>query len=546
MRVCDFIAKYLKQNGFDNVFGFQGGAITPLIDSLALEGIKYIQGYHEQASGFMADTAARLTNKCQIAMATNGPGATNLITAIANAHLDSAPTLFITGQVNTTDMKKKDERQNGFQEVDTVSMVKPVTKYAKTVKKTDDVLFELQKALYIAQNGRKGAVLLDFPLNVLMSEMSDKPLKEFKTPKKKETKQNFDKIVKLINSSKRPLILLGNGIRLSDATYDLKEFVKKTNIPVVTTLLGKDIYTDNTVGFSGLYGQVPANLALHNADLVLVLGARLAKRQFGNAQKNYAPKAKFIHIDIDFTELYRVIKSGVKVKCDLKSALQILNQSDVNVCPQQWLEQISVWKEKYKDDILVNGDVDPVRFIQNISRLADENYIITTDVGQNQMWCAQGWEIKNGQRFLSSGGLGCMGFSLPASIGAKLTNPEKSVIAFMGDGGFQMNLQELQTIKLYGLPVKIVIFNNNSLGMIQENQYKYMQSRYVGTKEGYSGPDLVKIAEAYGIQYFNQENIEDFMKSDKASMLEIRLDQSPTRLMLKYDKADVYEKENLL
>ncbi len=544
MRVCDYIAKYFKKINIDKVFGFQGGAITPLIDSIALEGIKYYQACHEQAAGFMADSVSRIEGRLSVAMATNGPGVTNLITSIANAYLDNAPVLFITGQVATADIKTDNIRQNGFQEVDTVKIAQSVTKYAALVKNTNDVLYELQKAVYITKEGRCGAVLLDFPLDILMSEIDIEKQREFIPDIKIKNDFKIDETLELLKKSKRPVALIGGGVRQAGAIKEVNEFISKTSIPTVSTLMGKDTVFGNSAGFSGLYGLTGANLAIYNSDLLIVFGSRLSKRQFGKNIENYAPSAKIIQIDTDKSECNHVVKSDIFINCDIKEFLSNLNKNNLPVCPTEWIEKIKEYKEKYKNDIYVNHDNDPIKIIEKISSIALNNAIITTDVGQNQMWCAQGWKIKKGQRFLTSGGLGCMGFSLPAAIGASIVS-NAQIIAFTGDGGFQMNLQELQTIKTYDLNVKIVIFNNNSLGMIQENQYKYLNSRYIGTKEGYYCPDIKKIAFAYDINYYNENKITDFLADNEASILEIKLKQEPTRLLIKYDKKNVYDEEKI-
>ena len=544
MKVCDFIASYLKKQGYDKIFGYQGGAVTPLIDSFSKEQIDFIQGRHEQASGFMADASARLANKCQIVVVTNGPGATNVITSIANAHLDSIPVLFITGQVFTSDIKGPSIRQNGFQEIDTVSMVKPITKYASCVKDTQNILYEIQKAIYTAEEGRKGAVLLDIPLDILISDIDEKSLKNFEIPENTREVFDVEKVVSLLNDSKKPVIVAGGGIRLSGAFDEFQKFIERTNLPTVTTLMGKDVFSETNAGFSGIYGQTGANLALFNSDLVIFLGSRLAKRQIGKDLNLYCPDAKTIHVDIDTEELKRVQNIDLKINCGLKEFLAELNKKDIKKTDDSWLSKIKTWEKEYENDIYKNTDPDPVKLIKQLSRLADSDYIITTDVGQNQMWCAQGWEIKNGQRFLSSGGLGCMGFSLPCSIGAKITCPDKKVLAFMGDGGFQMNIQELETLKNNNLDIKIVIFNNTSLGMIQENQLKYHESNYVGTKIGYSTPDIEKLADAFCLKYFTSDCLEEFMQYNGNCILEIRLSQSPTRLFLKYERNQIFNKEH--
>lgn len=549
MRGCDYIAKYFADKGLKHCFGFQGGAITPLIDALALKEIEFVQSYHEQASGFAAEAYARVNQDIALAVATNGPGATNFVSAIANAYLDSTPCIFITGQVNTTDIKTANVRQNGFQEVDTVEMVKPITKYAQTVLSVNDIKYELDKALDIASSGRKGCVLLDFPLNILMSEVDEKQFKIY-IPQKYDiniSEQQITQAVELLQGAKRPLVLIGGGVRLSDSQDELKKFLQKSEIPSVSSLMGQDVFAPTHYGFSGLYGQTYANLAILNADVILILGSRLSKRQFGKELDAYAPHAKLIQVDIDENELPHVISPFISIHANLKNFLIQFNQQISKIDCEQWKAQLKKWHIQYQQHVYVNGSFDPVKYVEEIAQNTPSDAIITTDVGQNQMWVAQGWQLKNGQRILTSGGLGCMGFSLPAAIGAQIAAPNKNVIAFMGDGGLQMNIQELQAIAQHRLPIKIVVFNNQSLGMIQEMQHKYMGNRYVGTKQGYSCPDLQKIASAYGICYIKYDsNWHDIMSCTGPVLVEIALDKNnPTRVLIRYDKNAVYQQERL-
>ena len=549
MRVCDFIADYFYQKSLKYYFGFQGGAVTPLIDSMYQKGIRFFQSYHEQAGGFSADAYARISGELSVVMATNGPGATNLVSAVANAYLDSIPVLFITGQVNTTDIRKEGIRQNGFQEVDNVSIMRPITKYATQIQKAEDVLYELEKAIDIATSGRKGAVLVDIPLNILMSEINEGALRQYKKTKTeyKIEKCTFDTVLQMMEKAKRPVVLAGGGVRACNAVDLLEQLSQKTKFPVISTWMGFDVYTSSRYGVSGLYGQTYANLALLNADFVLVLGSRFAKRQIGASFEKYISGATVIQVDIDETELTHNHQPDLAIHGDILDFLKVLLSHDLPTCPSDWTKQLQNWKIKYANDIYVNGIEDPVLFVKNISLNADKHTIVCTDVGQNQMWVMQGWQLKEGQRVLTSGGLGCMGFSVPAAIGAQLADKKASVIAFCGDGGFQMNVQELQTIATNDLPIKIVVFNNNSLGMIQENQDKYMGGRFCGTKEGYTAPDFKKLANAYGLKYvlYDDKKTANFLNHKGACLVEIKLNAPVTHLMKRYDRNDVYEKEKI-
>jgi Thiamine pyrophosphate-requiring enzymes [acetolactate synthase, pyruvate dehydrogenase (cytochrome), glyoxylate carboligase, phosphonopyruvate decarboxylase] len=552
MKVAEYVAKYLRNRGVSRFFGFQGGAITPLIDAMVCEKMEYIQNYHEQASGFAAEAYARITENFSVVVVTNGPGVTNIVSSIANAYLDSTPLVVIAGQVNVADMKNsRDIRQNGFQEVDSISIVKAITKYAVTVKDVSEIKYELDKAISIAQSGRKGSVFIELPLNIIMSDVDENILVGNKEGKGNgiiiESQIKF--AVDLINNSKKPVIIAGAGVRLGGAVEELDEFTKKTNIPVVTTLMGGDVVTENNYGKAGLYGETFANLAIRHSDLLLVLGSRLAKRQIGKEIQGYAPQARIIHVDIDENELFHVVDADVKICSDVRAFLKILNKKALKPNTLEWREKLEKWKMKFLNNTCVNAQgLDPVVAVKKISNFTDKETIITADVGQNQLWVAQGWTFKAGQRLLTSGGLGCMGFSLPASIGAQFADESKNVLAFMGDGGFQMNIQELETISLYGLPIKIIVFNNNSLGMIQEMQYKYFSNRLVGTKDGYGVPDIEKLSNAYKIRYVkvktsdNVDDLQEILNSKESCLIEIELSQSPTRLLIRYDEDNIYQK----
>ncbi len=556
MLVIEYIAKFLKEYGIKQFFGYQGGAVSSLIKALVeTQGMEYIQAYTEQGAAFYGEAAARISDKLSLIIATNGPGVTNLVSGIANAYLDSIPCLFITGQVNTTDIRQENIRQNGFQEIDTEKICAPITKYSKTIKNPNDICFELGKAIYIATNGRKGSVVLDIPLDVQNSEIDETKLKEYQFFEiKKEIKnQTVNDVFEMIMSAKRPLAIAGGGIRLSNSYALFLEFIENYQVPFVTTLMGLDLFSKYNVGFSGLYGNTYSNLAINNADLIIVLGSRLAKRQIGINNKSYIKNAKIIQVDIDENELTHTLNPDVKINCLLKQFFEAMvsrfkcNQSETK-SDSEWIIKLQKWKEKYHNNTFVNKvGLDPVVFIKQISKKIAEDSIVTADVGQNQMWLAQGFELKSNQRILNSGGLGCMGFSLPAAIGAKISNPDKNVIAFMGDGGFQMNIQELQQIKNRGLSIKIFILNNNSLGMIQEVQEKFMNGAFHGTKIGYTAPNIKDIAYAYGIEYIRIDDkkdiTSDILSNDKAYLIEVCIKNSPSKLLNKYDELDLYNYE---
>ncbi|MGN0017445.1 MAG: thiamine pyrophosphate-binding protein [Candidatus Gastranaerophilaceae bacterium] len=557
MQVVDLITEFLKNHKVKHVFGYQGGGILPLIHSICKsDSIDYVQTYHEQAAGFAADAYARVTKNIGVALATNGPGATNLVSAIANSYFDFSPCIFFTGQVNTFDINKVENvRQNGFQEIDTVSLVKGITKYAVRIENDADVLGELEKAYNIATTSPKGPVLIDLPLNIQKTELNEGILKEFSKNSEADNPAFVDnscvlKFFELLSKSKRPVVVAGGGIKLSNAEKEFSEFMEKTNLPRVSTLNGLDVYSKNNFGFCGLYGLNEANIAINRSDLLIVVGSRLSKRQIGIKEK-YAPNAKIIQIDINKNELSRVLECDLEINADIKvflvELLKEINEKKNNSCYDDWLSEIEKLKEKYSKSIEYNKeDIRPVEFVKAVSDFIFDEANIVLDVGQNQMWCAQALQVKQNQSIISSAGLGCMGFSLPASIGAYYSN-NRQTIAFMGDGGLQMNLQELQLISQNKIPIKIVVFNNSSLGMIQEVQMKFANKEYYGTKIGYSTVDLEKLASCYNIDFVSirQQNqieiLQDVFKNNKSCIVEVKMKESPTRLQTQYDEVKEYD-----
>lgn len=553
MKLSDYIAQYLVKIGVKHVFGYQGGAITHIIDSIVKTGrISYIQNYHEQASAFSADAYSRVTNTLGVAIATNGPGATNLVTGIANAYLDSVPVLFITGQVNTFDMKQSCVRQNGFQELDIVNVVKPITKYAVTVTDPCQICYELEKAIQIAQEGRPGAVLIDLPVNIQGADIDISKLIGYSDAKMIHSNElRIQEIIGLLQTAKAPLILLGGGVRIANAAEEVKQLVQLTDIPVVNTLMGLDVVTKNNIGFSGVYGNTYTNLALLNADVLIVLGSRLAVRQVGKMVDKYT-KAKVIHIDIDNNELGHSLKEDISIQADLKCFLSSFIQQikdDAIQFPsyENWINLIVSWRKLHKNSTRINKvGVDPVEFIQQVSNLCDENTIYCFDVGQHQMWAAQGINIKDKQRVLNSGGLGSMGFGLPAAIGAAFAKPDANIIVFVGDGGLQMNIQELQMLHQYSLNIKIFVLNNKTLGMIREVQRKYYESNYVGTDtEYYKSVNISLLSQLYHLEYLEVDSLNQMIDISKLinkkgpCIVDVRLD-SNTSLITRYDQEHIY------
>lgn len=557
MNVAEYVAKFLADRGIKHVFGYQGGAILKLLDEMIATGkITYVQNYHEQASAFCADSYSRVTGHIGVAMATSGPGATNLITGIANAQLDSIPTFFITGQDYAYNVTRDNEaRLNGFQDLDIVSIVKPITKYATIVLEPNDIAYEMEKAYYLATSGRPGAVLLDIPIDIQFKDIDLDQLKKFEVPKSVSANDlRLQEVIAEILQAKRPVILAGGAVQGGGATDLLKQIVSHTHIPVVNTLNGLDAI-EGSYSFAGLHGNTFANLAVQNADLLIVLGARLGQRQVGKVPKNYTT-AKVIHVDADHNELNRVMSENMSIQSDLKVFLQGLVTSVESVGFSDftdWHQKIREWEVQYTATTELNtSGLDPVRAARKIIALLDKDAILTNDVGQNQMWVSQAFRKQGDQRLLNSSGLGSMGYSLPASIGAKIAFPDRQVIAFTGDGGLHMNIQELMLVGQRQLGIKCIVMNNNTLGMMREVQKRYYNAHYYGSNvEEFACADLQKIAVAYNLSYIRIEKEEEIesiaaaLSNDKPYIIDLRIPYD-SLLSNRYDEAEIFEKEKIV
>lgn len=547
MKASDYIVQFLVEKNIDKVFGYIGGAVAHFYDSLDKNGqIEIVNTIHEQGAGFAAEGYARMTGKTGVATATSGPGATNLITPIGSCFFDSVPTLFITGQVNTYEYKyDQPVRQIGFQETDIVSIIKPITKYAVMVDDIANLRYELEKGYFLSQEGRKGPVLIDIPMNIQRSEFDlDQQTSFYESAEyqtyleKSDIKNNIRTAVEIINASKRPIVLVGGGARLSDADDELNRLLNTNNFPVVYSLLGKDLIKDDytyNLGLIGAYGNRYGNMALANADLILVLGSRLDTRQTGTDLKTFAREAKIIQVDIDKNELGSKIKADLLIHSDIKSFVESLRQHIFTNDITYWQEKVLSYKEKYSSIVGIDQkEKIPNKIIHKIAHHLNPHDSICVDVGQHQMWVAQSLETKGEQRVLFSGGMGAMGCALPTAIGATLGTGQRSIV-IVGDGGFQMNIQELEIIKRRHLPIKIFIMNNTNLGMVRQFQELYFDKNYVGTKKDYSVPDFEKIGNAYGIASStartNEEiyqKIEEMLADDEPAILDIRLAEPMT------------------
>ena len=525
----------LSRLGINEIFGYPGGAVIPIYDELySFKEIKHYFARHEQGAVHEADGYARSTGKVGACLATSGPGATNLVTGIMTAHMDSIPLLVITGQVSSSLLGK-----DAFQESDIVGITVPITKNNYLVQDIKDLPRILKEAYYIASTGRPGPVLVDIPRDIQLQEI---PYDEFNkiyendftlegyNPVYEGHKGQIKMAIKMIKDSKKPLIIAGAGILKAHAYEELKEFVEKTNIPVAMTLLGLGSFPGNhelALGMIGMHGTTYANYAANEADLIIAAGMRFDDRVTGNPQK-FIPNAKIIHIDIDPAEIGKNKLIDVPIVGDLKNVLTDLNEKAPKVSYDEWLKQIKKWKKDYsliyrktEDDILI-----PQEILSEIDKITKGNVIVATDVGQHQMWAAQFLTFNNPYSILTSGGAGTMGFGLPAAIGAQVANPNKRVLAVVGDGGFQMTFQELMLIKEYNLPVKIFIINNSYLGMVRQWQELFHEKRYSSVDLSYN-PDFIKIGEAYGIKSIQLTNKKDLKKhlkkileSDEAVLVE--------------------------
>jgi acetolactate synthase-1/2/3 large subunit len=551
MKLSDYVIDFITKQGVSHIFEFIGGAITHLLDStIDRDDVECISVHHEQSGAFAAEAYARINGRLGVAMATSGPGALNMVTGIGSCWFDSVPCLFITGQVNTYEYKfDRPIRQIGFQETDIVSVVKPLTKYAEMVTDAEKIRFQLEKAVYLAQSGRPGPVLLDIPMNIQRAQIEPEQLESFFDSQEYRDLQaeepcrleRLDEIVTLIVSAKRPVILAGGGVRTAQAAAELQKLVATTGIPVVASLMGLDAVSHDNQEFMGMigsYGNRYSNLTLANCDFLLILGSRLDSRQTGTRPDTFARAATKVHVDIDPIELQAKVHVDIALQCHIKTFLQALNEKIAEIIRpdiSEWLRVINGYRQKYptrmdKDE---SGTIDPNLFMEALSAASIEGDIITLDVGQNQMWAAQSFVLKKRQRMLISGGMGAMGFALPAAMGAAKAAPDAKVIAIAGDGGIQVNIQDLDTIVQHQLSVKIIVLNNSCLGMVRQFQDMYFNGRQQSTVIGYGCPDLGKVAEAYGIPAIRitssddaEQCLKEALDKDGPIFIEVMLAQS--------------------
>lgn len=508
MKVTQYVAKTLREVGVDTVFGQIGGFNADLVDAMvAGKQQNFVLNYHEQGAAFAANAYAMVHENLGVATSSGAPSSCNLVAGIANAFFDSIPCLFLVGSVHSKALRKSTKiRQNAFEELDMVSMVSGITKYAARVDDAKKIKYYMDKALYIAREGRKGPVVLDIPYDLARSDIDVSELKGFVPHEDRQFDViDIPELVRIFKNSKRPLILLGGGARGATARRGLRAFLDKVAIPAVASLCGLDALPHDHpcfVGFIGHYGNRYANFALANCDALLILGSRLDERQIAGDKSKFAPNAKVIRVEIDPVEIGRNIPEHVSIYSSVEN---FWASSFAGECQgkgyEKWHQVIAEWKGRYPSHNMTLDGVNAHNFLHTISDYLPRNSIICADVGQNQMFAAQSLRLGPNHRFLNSAGYGSMGYSLPAAIGAAYAKPDATVISINGDGGLQMNLQELQVVKRDSLPIKIVVLNNQCLGMIRRLQERIFDDRTTASVQGYESADYRAIAAAYGLEY---------------------------------------------
>ncbi|HHV79480.1 MAG TPA: biosynthetic-type acetolactate synthase large subunit [Firmicutes bacterium] len=500
MKGARILLESLTREGCDLVFGYPGGAVVDLYDELLNYPIRHVLVRHEQAAAHAADGYARATGKVGVCFTTSGPGATNLVSGIACAYMDSVPIVAFTGQVSARLLGR-----DAFQEADLTGITVPITKHNYLVKDVADLARVVKEAFHIASTGRPGPVLVDLPKDVIMGEAEFRPVKRVHLPGYKPTyKGNLPQIAKaanLLNNSLRPVALIGGGVVSSGASDAVTALCEKAEIPIVCTLMGLGgVRSDHHLNFGlvGMHGSIAANNAVQHCDLLIGLGTRFTDRTTGLVEQ-FAPRAMVIHIDIDPAEIGKNVRVNVPVVGHLSyvipELLKLVNENDHS----EWIKQIKSWQKEPETRCAEPGEIEPRIVLEELMKRVPKNTIVATDVGQHQMWVAQHWKFTAPRRLLSSGGLGCMGYGLPAAVGAQLGKPDHTVILITGDGSFQMNMQELATVKANSLPIKIFLFNNGCLGMVRQWQDLLYHKRY-SQVELFCNPDFPAIARAYGLE----------------------------------------------
>ena len=503
--LADCIARFIAEKNTPAVFQLSGGMIAFMIDAIGRLGkTPIINTRHEQAAGFAAEGSARISRIPGFAMGTSGPGATNLLTPIASSYFDSIPVVYITGQVNQKEQRTNpSQRQNGFQELDICEIAKSITKKVYNPKTAAEVLIALNEGWVLCQEGRQGPVLIDIPINLQQDFIEyDFPLLPANIRKSEMSADDFSEFKNLLTSAKYPLLLIGGGVRLGNATELLSKFIAKTGIPYVSTLLGLDSIShtnDHYLGFIGSYGNRWANGAVTQSDLLITIGSRLDVRQTGNNISKFVTGKKIIRVDIDIHELNGRISSDLAIKSDASDFLKAALEIDYRIDSSLYVSRIREIQRNHPQELEQHSklSLNPSVVMAFLGELFHEAAGFIIDVGQHQMWAAQSIRLRDGQRFLTSGGLGAMGFAIPASIGAAAAKNDRWV-SISGDGCLQLSSAELQTIMQYKLPIAVCVINNGQHGMVAQFQEENMDGRLTGTRDGFSNPDFQQLAKAYG------------------------------------------------
>ncbi|MBR4908902.1 MAG: biosynthetic-type acetolactate synthase large subunit [Acidaminococcaceae bacterium] len=538
MNGADAIVKCLEMENVEYVFGYPGVAICPFYDSILNANIKTILVRHEQHAAHAASGYARLTGKVGVVAVTSGPGATNVITGIATAYADSIPLVVITGQVDSRLMGS-----DVFQEADVSGACESFVKYSYIIRKAEDVPRIVKEAFYIANTGRKGPVLIDFPIDIQNQKINKFEYPEsiempsYKPTVKGNAKQ-IDKVVRELKKAKRPLICTGGGAHLSGAADVIRQFADKHRIPVVSTMMGLGTMpTEHPLffGMVGNNGQAYGNRAMNQADMILLAGARVADRSIARPNEIEDNKV-LVHIDVDPAEIGKNAGPSIPLVGDLKHVFEDLDKEDIRPATEEWLATLAGYRKeaeeakKAKADLVITpGTVDPTHFIHALSDAMQKNAVYVADVGQNQLWSCANCIIREG-RFFTTGGMGCMGYSVPAAMGAKVSDPSRQVVAVCGDGGFQMCMMELGTMRQYKVPVKIAVIRNNVLGLVRQFQHFNYKDRF-SVIDLTGSPDLKSIAAAYGMKFLHlndeakmDKTIKEFLANDESVLLQCDVD----------------------
>jgi len=519
----------LEQEKVEVIFGISGGALLPIHEVLCDSNIRHILARHEQGAAHAAEGYARASGRAGVCMATSGPGATNIVTGLANAYLDSSPLIALTGQVNTKSANTSYMiGRDAFQEADIIGITTPITKYNCQVKTAAEIPKAVKTTFHIATTGRPGPALIDFPKDTQTGkaemDFSDNlQIRGFK-PNTEPHPVQVKKAVKLLLGAERPMILAGGGVIISNASLELLQLAELLMMPVATTFMGKSCFPENhplSMGNIGMHGTMLANIMILEADVLLAVGTRFQDRSTGNLD-SFCPDAKIIHIDIDAAEIGKNVEVDVPIVADAKPTLSLIRQQLVHKIKKQedspWIKKVKTAKEKFLSEMdLGKCELSPPKLLRELRRILPENAIVTTEVGQNQMWAALHFQTFKPRTFISSGGLGTMGFGFPAAIGAKVACPTCPVVDIAGDGSFRMTEQELGTSVTEDIPVIVVVLNNSMLGMVAQWQRLFYGGRYSGVKLG-NVPDFAKLAQAYGAEGVRIGSIKEFSDAVKKAL----------------------------